>query len=187
MRCCRTDGFDEELRKTNVFRIGLKANGIGIRKTRDIRHDVVRAPRLEDGEACTGENFQQPFAFGSIRSGKLVVVTRGKVQGAGAGLLKRCSGANGQKIVHFANRLRRLRRRQHPAHAPTGNAVRFRQAIYDDRAIAHSVDARHGNMFRAVVQNVLVDFVGDAVCVPPDAEVADEFEFRAREYLACRI
>src|SRR5437879_12565034 len=88
-----SDGFDEELRKTNVFRIGLKASGIGIRKTRDVRHDVIRAARLEDGEASASENFQQPFAFGSVRSGKLVVVTRGKVQGAGAGLLERCSGA----------------------------------------------------------------------------------------------
>ena len=42
-------------------------------------------------------------------------------------------------------------------------------------------------MLRVVVQNMLVDFVGDAVSVPPDAEVAYEFEFRSREYFAGRI
>src|SRR5260370_18362112 len=99
-----SDGFNEELRKTNVFRIGLKANGIGIRKTRDVRHDVIRAARLEHGEASASEDFQQPFAFGNVRSGKLVVVTLGKVQGADAGLLQWCSGATGQKIVNLANR-----------------------------------------------------------------------------------
>src|SRR5712691_9805188 len=91
-----SDGFDEELRKTNVFRIGLKANGIGIRKTRDIRHDVIRAARLKYGEAGAFKNFEQPFALGGVRSGELVVIPLRKVQGAGAGLLERCSGANGQ-------------------------------------------------------------------------------------------
>src|SRR2546430_5773036 len=43
------------------------------------------------------------------------------------------------------------------------------------------------SVFGAVVQNVLVDFVGDAVGVPPYAEVADEFELGSRENFASRI
>ena len=98
-----------------------------------------------------------------------------------ASLLERSCRAYGQKIVNFANRLRRLRRSQHPAYAPSGDAVRFRQAIDDDRAVAHAVDARHGNMLGAIVQNVLIDFVGDAVGIPSHTEVTDEFELRSRE------
>ena len=39
-------------------------------------------------------------------------------------------------------------------------------------------------MLGAVVNNVLVDFIGNAISVPAHTEVADEFEFRAGEYLA---
>ena len=53
--------------------------------------------------------------------------------------------------------------------------------------VAHAVDRGHGNMLRAVVKNVLVDFVGDAISVPTNAEVADEFEFPARENFASGI
>src|SRR2546430_16911546 len=36
-------------------------------------------------------------------------------------------------------------------------------------------------MLGAIVQNVLIDFVGDAVGIPSHTEVADEFELRSRE------
>jgi len=36
----------------------------------------------------------------------------------------------------------------------------------------------------AIIDDVLVDFVGDAVGVPAHAEIADEFEFGAREHFA---
>ena len=42
-------------------------------------------------------------------------------------------------------------------------------------------------MLRAVVENVLVDFVGDGEHVVLDAEVADELEFLPAEHLAGRV
>src|SRR5207302_11305711 len=51
-----SDGFDQKLGEAHIFRIGLEANRIGICETRDVRHDVVRAARPEDGEARAREN-----------------------------------------------------------------------------------------------------------------------------------
>ena len=101
-----------------------------------------------------------------------------------AGLLEGRGGADGQEIVNFANGLRRARRSENPAHAPSGDTVGFREAIDDDGAVAHAVDGGHGHVLCAVVKNVLVDFVCDAVGVPADAKVADKFEFRAGENFA---
>jgi len=53
---------------------------------------------------------------------------------------------------------------------------------------AHAIDARHGYVFSAVVKDVLVDFVGDAVGVPTGRRrLADEFELGSREDFASRI
>src|SRR2546430_4748431 len=49
------------------------------------------------------------------------------------------------------------------------------------RSVAHAIDARHGDVFGGIVEDVLVDFVGDAVGVPADAEVANELELGSRE------
>src|SRR3979409_1790517 len=71
----------------------------------------------------------------------------------------------------------------HPAHAPSRHAIRFREPIDDNGAVAHAVNARHGDMFRAVIENVLVNFIGDTVSIPAHAKVSNEFQLRARENL----
>src|SRR6266852_1390958 len=102
------DGFDEKFGEAHVFRISLESNGIGVREACDVRHDVIGAARLEDSETSAGQDFQQAFALGSVRSGELVVVALGKVKSTGAGLLERGRSTDGQEIVHLANRLRRF-------------------------------------------------------------------------------
>ncbi len=42
-------------------------------------------------------------------------------------------------------------------------------------------------MFGVIVQNVLVNFVREAIGIPANAEVADEFELGSRENFPCRI
>ena len=119
-----------------------------------------------------------------VCGGEIIVIRLRKFEGEGSSLLQRGGGADGKKIVDLADGLRGFRRSDSPADAPAGNAVRFGHAVDDDSAIAHAVNASHGNVLGAVVQNVLVNFVGDAVAVPTDTEIANEFEFGASEDFA---
>src|SRR2546430_5377039 len=85
----------------------MESNRIGIGEARDVRHDVVRTPGLEDREAGACENFQQPCALGCVRSREFVVVGPWKVKSARAGMLERRGRADSQEIVDLANGLRR--------------------------------------------------------------------------------
>ncbi len=67
------------------------------------------------------------------------------------------------------------------AAAPTGDAIGFGHAVDDDGAFAHAVKAGHGEVLGAVIEDMFVNFVGDAIGVPLDAEIANEFEFLAGE------
>ena len=51
-------------------------------------------------------------------------------------------------------------------------------------AVAHALERGHGDVPGAVVEDVLVDFVGDGEGIPAHAEIADGFEFLAGEHLA---
>ena len=81
--------------------------------------------------------------------------------------------------MHLANRIRDRGRRNRPAHAPSRDAVAFRKPVDSDRPIAHAVEAGERNVFRAIVKNVLVDFVGDGEHVVFDAQIANQFQFLA--------
>src|SRR5256886_8284547 len=50
----------------------------------------------------------------------------------------------------------------------------FRETIDNDSVVAHAINAGHGDVLRAIVKNVLVDFIGDAIGVPTNTEVANE-------------
>ncbi len=86
--------------------------------------------------------------------------------------------------MHLTNRGCRLRWRNRPANAPARNAIRLGHAIDHNGALAHAFDAGHGNVLRAVIKNVLVNFVGDAERIPAHAKVPNEFELCARKYFA---
>ena len=74
--------------------------------------------------------------------------------------------------------------RNGPSHAPSGHAVGLRHAVDRDGAIAHAVERDHRNVLGAVVDDVLVDLVGDGEDIEFDAQVADQFQFFAGEDLA---
>src|SRR6266403_5597160 len=57
------DFFDEKLRKAHIYGVRWKANRVRIREAGNIRHDVVRAPRLKHRESRACENIQQAFAL----------------------------------------------------------------------------------------------------------------------------
>src|SRR5271157_1036057 len=178
-----TDVFDQ------IFGEGDVARGGGIigfveMETGDVRHDVVGAAGFVNGEAGGGEDFQEALALGGIVGGQLVVVGLRRFEREGAGLLQRSGRANSQKIVDLADGLRGFRRGDGPADTPTGDAVSLGHAVDDDGVVAHAVQPRHGDVLGAIVDDVLVDFVGNAVGVPAHAEIADEFEFGAGENFA---
>jgi len=101
-------------------------DAVGIRKPRDIRHDVVRTSRLEHCESRAFENLYQPFALRGVRGSQLVVIALWEVKRMRSRLLQRRSCAYGQEIMNFADRVGRSRWREHPANAPAGDALRFR-------------------------------------------------------------
>src|SRR5215469_8201646 len=107
-----------------------------------------------------------------------------KFQGESASLLEGSRGSNSKEVVDFADGLRGFGRSDGPADTPAGDTIGFGHAIDDDGVVAHAVDACHGEVLGAVVENVLVDFVGDAVAVPAQTKITDELEFAARVNLA---
>ena len=167
--------FDQVARKAEVGRFGGGAVRRGELQERGIGHDVVGTSRIVNGEAGVLQDVEEARALYGIGGGKLVVIVLRKLQGEGARMLQGSRGANGEEIVNFAYGLRGFGRSEGPADAPTGDAVCFGHTVDDDGAIAHAVDAGHRDVLVAVINDVLVDFVGDAESVPTDAEIADEF------------
>src|SRR5260370_28695293 len=98
--------------------------------------------------------------------------------------MERSGGANCEEVVYLAYRRGGIRRRNGPSDAPSRHTVSLRHAIDGDCAIAHALERSHGDVARAVENDVLVDFVSDRKSIPAHTEVADEFQFLAREHLA---
>jgi len=101
--------FDEIFGEGDVARFG-GVFGFVEMEAGDVRHDVVGAAGLVDGEAGGGEDFQEALALGGIVGGQFVVVGLRRFEREGAGLLQRSGRANGQKIVDLADGLRGFRR-----------------------------------------------------------------------------
>ena len=106
------------------------------------------------------------------------------MQGYRAGFLKRRGRAHRQEVVDFADGGSHFRSGNGPAHAPACDAVGLRKRIDSDGAVAHALERGHGNVLGAVVEHVLVDFIGNGVGIPADAEVPDGFELGALENLS---
>src|ERR1019366_4303765 len=157
---------------------------VGITEIRYIGHDVVRAGRLKTFEACIGEYPEHAIALHAIHFRELRVIAGRQFQRNRAGLLQRRGGPNGQEIVDFADGRRSVGRRNGPADAPSSHAISFRHSIDGNRAVAHAVQRCHRDVLRAVVNNVLVNFVGNREGVPAHAKVADEFQLFAGKHLA---
>src|SRR6266436_5181527 len=181
------DFFDQIFRERHILRSCGETNRVRIGKARNVGHDVIRTARLENRKAGVLQNFQQPRALLRIASRKFVVVTLWRIQCDRAGLLQRSGRAHGKEIVDLANRRCRFRRSDGPADAPAGDTVGLGHAVDHDGALVHAIDARHGDVLGAVVQNVLVNFIGDAERVPAHAKIANEFQLRTREHFAGRI
>src|ERR1041385_7510197 len=156
-------------------------------EARDIGHDVVGARWPEAAETGSLQNPQQTVAPSGVISGKLVVISGRQSYCCGRSLLQGRRSADSQKIVDLAYTLGKLRRSHDPANPPASHAVRFGSAVDDYGAFAHPVERRYRDVLRAVVEDVLVDFIRDRHHIVLSAKSDNEFEFLTRKYFAGRI
>src|SRR5262249_9191494 len=156
---------------------------VGISEYADVGHHVIGAPRAIAAEARLFQGWNKMLAAGVIALCELLVVARRESERSSASFLERRRGADGQKIVDFAYGFCNSRGRDRPPHPPSRDRIALRQAVDGYGSVAHAVERRDRNMLGIVVQNVLVNLVGDGEDVVLHAQVADQFEFLAAEYL----
>ncbi len=165
--CGDADGLDEMSGEGHV---------VGKAEGRDIGHDVVGPARHEAPESRRAQAGQERVPAVLIVPGESLVVRVRKPQRFRRRFLERRRRAHGQEIVHLADGARQLRRSQRPSHPPSGHRVGLGDAVDGDGALRHSVEARERNVLRVVVEDVLVDLVGDGDDPPLLAEPGDVHE-----------
>jgi hypothetical protein len=107
-------------------------------------------------------------------------------------MLQRVRRANGQKIVHLTDRRGDLRRRDAITDTPARYRISFRQRIYNDRPLAHTVQRRHANVFgplffqshirnpgSKIVCDMFVNLIRKRQRVKLSAQAGDKLEFVA--------
>jgi hypothetical protein len=150
----------------------------------DVGHHVIGAGRHRTPQPGALEHRHHAIAPRLVMRGQLVEVGRRQVEREGRRLLQRRRGADGQEVVHLADAGGERRRRHRPADAPAGHAEGLRHAVDRHRAIGHPLDRHQRHVAGAVVDDVLVDLVGDRDDVPRAAEGGDRLELVAAEDLA---
>src|SRR5256885_15866240 len=148
-------------------------------ETGDIGHDVVGTAGFEYGETGGGKNFEKALALFCVGGSESVVVGLRRAQRDGSALLQRRGSTDRKKIVNFADGLRRFRWSDGPADAPAGDTIRLGHAVDDDSAFAHAIKAGPGEGLRTGIENMLVNFLRDAIGAPPHTEIPDQFQVLA--------
>ena len=86
-----------------------------------------------------------------------------------------------------AQRLRAVRRRDHPADAPAGRAAGLGDRVHHQGALRHPLEERQAAVAMAVEGDVLVDLVGDREPVVRPAELGDEPQIFLAQHRAGRV
>src|SRR5580704_1792526 len=175
---CHTNFFHQIFRERDIIREP---------KRTDVRHHVVRPTRTKAPESRLLQSRYQTIPSRTVSISEIFVISTRQTQSSRASLLQRSRSTHGKKIMNFANRICDRRRRHRPPHPPSCHAVTLRQTINRDRSLAHTFEARHRNVLRAVVKNMLVDLIRDGQNVELNTQIANQFQFAACENLASRI
>src|SRR5947208_15531659 len=101
-----------------------------------------------------------------------------------SGFLERRRGTHSQKIVNLSDRFREVGRRDGVAYAPSGNAVGLAHAVDRNSAVAHTLQGCNGAVRGAVIEDVLIDLVGQCQGIPLDAQTGNKPKFVAAENLS---
>ena len=156
------------------------------REPRDVGHHVVRPVRLVEPEAGLGQGRQQRVAPLPVAGDERLVVAVGHRHRDRRRLLERRRRADRQEVVGPPHADREIRSGDHPAHPPARHGVRLRHRVDRDRPVGHARDRRERDV-RAVVDDVLVDLVGEREQVVLQADRGDQLQLVAAEDLAGRV
>ena len=133
------------------------------------------------------EPLAEQVAFGGVEVEDLIVIAVVEVEGGDNGFLQGSGGTHGEKVVDLLDALGDLGRGDGVAQTPAGDGVRLRQRAAADGSLEHAGQRGHVDVLMGRVDDVLVDFVGDAVRVVLFAQVGDKGELFARKDLAAGV
>ena len=118
-------------------------------------------------------------------AGQLRVEARRQLlQARGGAHLKGRRRANISQVVEVRHGRHPARVGRHVAHPPAGDRKCLAEAGNHDGALAHSGQRRRADVARAVVDEVLVNFVGDEEEIVLDGELRDGFKLGQRKDLS---
>ena len=138
-------------------------------------------------EADAVESLAEQVALGGIEVEDLPVIAIVEIEGGNDGLLQGSGGAYGEEVVNLFDALGDFGWSDGVAQAPAGDGVGLGQRAAADSAIEHAGQRGHIDVLVGRIDDVLVDFIGDAVRVVLFAQVGDKGELLAREDLAAGI
>src|SRR5207244_1921792 len=167
--------------------LGEPIGELVVRQLRDagaVRQHIVGALGRGTAEAGVHQCPAQEIPPGPVLvSQPLVVVVPQGLEADGHGLLEGRRRSHGQKVVHLTDGVGRVGWGHDCPDAPTRDAERLRRAADRDRALAHPVERRDGNVLSLVI-DVLVDLIRHGVRVVAPAQLGDRFELAPGQYPA---
>ena len=126
-------------------------------------------------------------AFGVFRQPGLQMVLRA-VQRRHRALLRERSRVARAVALDGVNGLRNRLRRGQITQPPAGHRIRLRKAVHDDGVLVmRRGKARHAHVFRAVIDELLVNLVAHDEHALLDADVAERLDFLARVQRTGRV
>ena len=152
-----------------------------------VRHDVVRAVRAHRLEPDVRQRPQQEVPLPLVHRREVPVVRVREPEREGPRDLERVGRAHGEEVVDPLHRVRDRLRGDRPAHPPSRDAVRLREAVDRDRPLRHGAEGRDREVGLPAIEDVLVDLVRDRERVPILHEVRDQLELLAGEHLPRRV
>ena len=122
-----------------------------------------------------------------IRRKLRVELRRQLLQPRRRSMLQRRRRADIGQVVEVAHRAHPLRVGGHVAEPPAGHAERLAESRHHDGPLAHAVQRRQADVLRAVVDEVLVDLIGEDKQIVFSRRVGNRLQLRAGKDLAAGI
>ncbi len=176
------DVLDEPHRERRVV-----LDPVSLQEVGDVGEDVVGAPRLPRDEPRRLNVTIQKVPPGLVLRAQARVVRVGQPERGHRGFLQRVGRADGDEVVGPPDAGAEIGGSDRVPDPPARHRVRLRDPRDRHGALRHSRQRRDRRVAEAVVDDVLVDLVGDREQVVLDAERGDRLELGAREDLPRRV
>ena len=144
-----------------------------------ICQDIVGPLGDRRWESDLSQGAAKPIPLGFILTGQSCVERPIQLLNAhGHSMLERSRGAHVQQIIHRADQLRPAGLSHAVADPPAGNAEGLGIARHGNRALHHPREGGEAQVRTAVVEEVLVDFVGEHEEVVAQGEIRNPLQLR---------